>query len=376
MFSEPIDQHGLDWFGQQLGAEMEGYAAADVAALPGTNESLLRSVLQKAIRRGDRKFAVSAGAALLKRNPSALWRSLVIVALEDFGLADLPLTAKIIAAGGDEKLRTALGGDQRVLLFLVEKLLSTNCDRVLDAVQRIARGNCWRMIGSIHDDEEFPKDEISQFIEQICDVASRCDGGFGSVIASRCDAVLRRVVVEGFASGSFIEICHWARRLSRSTLPVLLPFVRDAQAQIAVDERVVARLIPPTNIIGGLPSYALDGHTVIGRNVLEQVLATNREVRMLVWDIAPRFAKLSAIGTLLFLVEGSLCARENTDSFSRALQRIAEQYFSCIPAYRLPDGLEVMGRALPMIEHMRRSHWDELDRKARRKGGLKQAAQS
>ena len=155
-----------------------------------------------------------------------------------------------------------------------------------------------------------------------------------------------------------------------------MPITKRVNEGIASRQSVRVNTLPATNVIGELPSYALDAHTSVGRRVLEEVLATNRHVQMLMWDIAPEAAKQTALANLLFLVDGGLCARENTDSFSRSLQRICEQYFSPLPAYRMPEAMEVMQRVLPMIEFLRRSQWDQLRRKSRRRSAVKQVAQA
>ena len=45
--------------------------------------------LQKALRRGDARFALAAGEMLRISDPERLWRRLCVCAFEDFGLVDL-----------------------------------------------------------------------------------------------------------------------------------------------------------------------------------------------------------------------------------------------------------------------------------------------
>ena len=187
---EDIERYGQDWFSEQLASELQDYAAPEANTLTVGNETLFHSILQKAIRRADKQFALPAGLALLQCNPAALWRSLVRIAFQDFGLADLSLTARIVAAAADKNARLAMGGDQRVLCYLLERLLQSNCDRLLDSAQRLAKGNCWRLMhGDI--EAEDPKDEVSQFVYVICDLWPRCNDSFGVPVAPGCDAVLR-----------------------------------------------------------------------------------------------------------------------------------------------------------------------------------------
>jgi hypothetical protein len=70
---------------------------AFVKALP-CDRWVARSCLQKAIRRGNEELAVRALANLFLHDPRAIWRHLIIIALEDVGLADVGAVAEIIAA--------------------------------------------------------------------------------------------------------------------------------------------------------------------------------------------------------------------------------------------------------------------------------------
>ena len=54
------------------------------------------SLLQKSIRRGDEKNALSAGIFLLNSNDRSFWKRLCICALEDVGIANLKLVAQVL----------------------------------------------------------------------------------------------------------------------------------------------------------------------------------------------------------------------------------------------------------------------------------------
>ena len=91
---------------------------------PPTNTSdrwLLASQLQKAIRRGHRAFAGEAAARLVELDPQYLWRRLRVIAVEDIGLANMPLVATTLAIGGKRALQKRLG-EYRVLHHIVAEL--------------------------------------------------------------------------------------------------------------------------------------------------------------------------------------------------------------------------------------------------------------
>src|SRR5215469_1424846 len=92
---------------------------------------LASSCLQKALRRGDRDFALGAAFALLRHDPERLWRRLSVGAVEDFGLANLELTARVVAAIASKPFRARVG-ERRILNHLIRQLCNSAKDRRLD----------------------------------------------------------------------------------------------------------------------------------------------------------------------------------------------------------------------------------------------------
>lgn len=66
---------------------------------------LARSALQKAVRRGEVVVALRAAAALHAQVGPAIWRALIIIALEDVGVAEIDVVARVIAAARDKAWR-------------------------------------------------------------------------------------------------------------------------------------------------------------------------------------------------------------------------------------------------------------------------------
>ena len=95
------------------------------------------SALQKAIRRGDTKTALRMANALHGLDWEYVWRRLAVIALEDIGVADVPLVCATIWVCGKKQWRNSNGGCLQYLHMLVHRMAAGVKDRsVIDLV-------CW-----------------------------------------------------------------------------------------------------------------------------------------------------------------------------------------------------------------------------------------
>jgi hypothetical protein len=114
--------------------------------------------------------------------------------------------------------------------------------------------------------------------------------------------------------------------------------------------------------LAGIPAYALDGHTRLGRAVLESLLRESAQMGRLLGDVPSTKAKLAALASLLFLIEGGLCARECSDPFAQALKERARGCLTGLPCDRLPEAIGLMEELLPTIALLRARHGERLGR--------------
>src|ERR1700694_5605996 len=84
---------------------------------------LAMSLLQKAIRRGEREFAQHAAATLLLIAPNRLWRRCGAAAFEEIGVADLQTVSLVTAALAGKRYRATVGGEWKVASFIVERMV-------------------------------------------------------------------------------------------------------------------------------------------------------------------------------------------------------------------------------------------------------------
>src|SRR4051794_14271673 len=84
------------------------------------NRWIVRSGLQKAVRRGRIEEARMCAAYLLADDPSYLFRSLAIVIIEDVGFGDLDLIVWSLAADASKAIRAKVG-EARLLAALIAR---------------------------------------------------------------------------------------------------------------------------------------------------------------------------------------------------------------------------------------------------------------
>src|SRR5581483_3255694 len=100
---------------------------------------LLTSALQKAIRRNQPKTAVDAALALLERDPSRLWRRLLVCAFEDIGVGDAVAATDLMAVACIPKGRRLLGGNEKALRLVLPYACRAVKDRTADHCLSILR---------------------------------------------------------------------------------------------------------------------------------------------------------------------------------------------------------------------------------------------
>src|SRR5690606_34184373 len=76
------------------------------------------ALLQKAVRRNEASFALSAAATLLDQSPDRLFRRLAAISVEDVGLANLSVVEFAVLSAASKTYRKRLGGDWPVAASL------------------------------------------------------------------------------------------------------------------------------------------------------------------------------------------------------------------------------------------------------------------
>ena len=83
---------------------------------------VIKSLLQKSIRRGEVEVAQRAALTLLAQKGSAIWRRFIIIAFEDIGAGSADVVAMTVAASTNSTWRKRSGGDAVVASHLARLL--------------------------------------------------------------------------------------------------------------------------------------------------------------------------------------------------------------------------------------------------------------
>ena len=340
-----------------------GIASEDVDSFPTSrlgDASLLASMWQKSIRRGDEGAACTAAAALYDLDEQYVWRRVRSIALEDVSVANLTLVAQIVAISSKASLLRKLGS-KRALLHVTRSLARspkcrTGCElmvwRSAPALQaNVVNADDLRTMQTRAFDEMVWGRNADAWLST--ESFSVRKSGVWTQVNRGCTAK-RQSFLEAIGASSLVEyVTMKASRTDR--LNTMVPIVDQL---MRVNSSVVESPISPghpVEVIGGYPAYSYCLFSKPGRAALREVLRSTRWGR--------RLAALGvgnpvyALGSLVFYVEGGCCDRTLQVahwSKIRWLSRTSQLGQAGIPAAHVSEFLDAVFQDLPIINRCRR----------------------
>ena len=296
------DYDFLAGFLEALSRELED-VPGDLPAPPCGDRWLVRSALQKAIRRGHVGLARRAAVALGLFGNRYLWRALVVIAIEDVGIADGELVGAVLAAASSASWRRSMG-DSRVASHLVRRMaLAPHCQAACDLAMR-----CDAPLSPLS-----VRANVSAQVEAVCDVALpitlRARAAFN--LAGVFDPQEKNLdaLWEGLraVSAPVASMAERGWKLTGEPMALLLPLVHEAACGLAreafsqTDDRMLDH-----HLVDGFPTYALDRHTRMGRRLATELLAQERALSP-IRELASALdvSGFAIVADHLFLVDGS-----------------------------------------------------------------------
>lgn len=289
------------------------------------------SALQKAVRRGREDIALRAAATLLLDAPDRLWRRLGGIAFEDVGLASVDTLELVTAALAGKRVRARLGGEWSVASSLVSTLVRATKSRAADdllmnAELHPALGTARLEFGAMHTRDLLAIATGSASIEHR-GLALLLAVGNGGRPGGRLPAR------KGEPRAAFDWLCErgWphtivaiAREGYRQTADALCPLVALLAGEEQPDALASDDLLPPEDMIAGVPSWALDTYTREGRRAFELFLRSDaRSARWVRAHVAPA-RRIGFFGGIVFRVEGQCLARRVRTPLGDELRRAYE----------------------------------------------------
>lgn len=344
---------------------LQGVIQSKIPAVEATTFSLspwlAASLLQKAIRRGEKELALNAAASLLTTDPARFWRRLGIIAFEDIGLADLQIPSLVATALAGKTYRSKFGSEWSVASSLVSKMADTPKCRAADDLLMVVERH------------PFLAEERTKFVTlstpALIDIATgqgdirTCALALWYAIGTtnvRSDYLGRRTgdpgaVLDAFSGLAGLgAVAQVAGQGFRRTKQILCPFLM-LLAPALQSELTTVRddPLPAERRIGQVPCWAFDMFVREGRRTLWTFL--DRECASTRWmkDRIPRPRRIEFLGNVLFAVEGGLlrsrCDRP-TAARLRHWAEIESQGPGCPDATEI---IELIRADLPLLNEVR-----------------------
>jgi hypothetical protein len=327
-----------------------------------TDTYLARSILQKAIRRGLTPLALRAAATLLLLDKRTLWRRLLVTALEDLGIGEIDLLARIVSSMRNSSWRRRVGGDWPVICTLITQACAgTRCQSAND-LWNVARSDPGlNPFKAALCDAELP-DLLSLMTDESLPISKRGaavlialgeDAGPASPTHIMPDA---GAIFSAFASaGRYSHVAalyQEAYRLSHLALaPLSLCLWNESQGMglEGIDDDM-----PPVTWIGDVPGYALDQYTRPGLAALRRFAHTNPSWTAFAqaWDI-PRAVWPKAVGELHFRGESAGVTNRRIWGMGQALYQRSTVLDCFMPEQAVPEGLLLIRQESPHMAKLR-----------------------
>jgi hypothetical protein len=324
------------------------------------NRWIASSALQKAVRRGAVALAQRAAFALHREDRSATWRRLIAIAFEDVGPADPDVILETVAVATLPKWRAVIG-EEAALHSIVSTLAIAPKDRSADYLMWIAA--------------EHPDLRETREICGHCSITDRL-----SMVLDRSRSLPDRAVAAWFCSGvnypyehrvgggdlaalgdaycrlgappDLVAATVLAARRTRQPYAVLVPLVW-CEVQRSGPTKVEEAIVPPSDFVAGIPLYALDEHTRLGKRAINTLAQQTPSIRACLQQYVPRRRWIAAAQHAAFYAEGSAVSRRLHWAQSRSLERLGIEAELSTAEVR-PDGVE------PLIGAIRESR-DQLN---------------
>jgi MgsA AAA+ ATPase C terminal len=244
------------------------------------------SLLQKSIRRGEAETAQRAAFTLFAQKGYAIWRRFMVIAFEDVGAASPDAVAMTVAASTDPGWRKASGGDLHIAVQLARVLAeapkSRSAEHLITSAQHhpsLAKARMLRGAGSLADNLDAILDGKVLLTERA--IAVWCASGIGWA-PKMTPRVVLPALLKAFRSlgvpDELVTATGIAAQKTREPITLMVPLIWLA-AHRHGHPTITESVVPVTKIVDGVPMYALDKHTRLGREAIRRFASENDEVQ-------------------------------------------------------------------------------------------------
>jgi hypothetical protein len=345
---------------QRLAREIDTYSAPQWEPIVA-DPWIVSSLLQKSIRRSEIEIAQRAALTLLKLRGSAIWRRFMVIAFEDVGIGSVDAVTVTVAAGSDAASRKACGGDLRVAVHLAGVLAQAPKDRSADHlagakghpalagfVQAMANASIALLLSSVRDTAL----DLTQRA-----VATRFASGLGvddGIARGNLEKLLALFRDAGVPEG-LVAATGIAAGRTREPITVMVPLIWLAADGLR-KASVQACPVPPLVCADGVPLYALDEHTRLGRQAIWRLAYENDGVRHCLDRFVPASRRRRAANVAAFYADAAPVARRLVWAQSESLEAFGierDLLLAGVPAEGIGPLLETVRANLGHLNELR-----------------------
>jgi len=312
---------------EQLADEFASYQPPTPTVLD-FDKWVLRSLLQKALRRDEPDWAIPAAASLLRIDPAGLWRRLLVVGYEDLSLGDLALLSQLVAARS-KRWRASVVDEWTFVAYLVERLCAAPKCRAPNNLIEIAKYDP-AIRASARNLTHMPFEDVLTHAITGLSLPDRLTAtaslyGRSSEFEPHPEADTERVIstLLGEAPPALVYCVSEGLVATRLDHPLAMAVLFKAMPQ---EPRVTADdSFPPVSLVRGIPAYAFDMHTRAGAAAIRSFVRQAREVREALRSSGvPERGWFELVRHCVFDLETGLVKRRVIDPVSLDLRRHAE----------------------------------------------------
>jgi hypothetical protein len=346
----------------RLAREMDSHSDLSCSSI-AADPWIISSLLQKSIRRGEIEIARRAALTFFKVKGSAIWRRLTVIAFEDIGIGSVDALTMIVAAADDSAWRKNHGGDLKLAVHLAGVLSEAPKDRsadyLCDARDHPMLADFWFAM-----ENASLESRLSHVRDQALGLPQRAVAAVSTLgIGSRGDISRGTGGLEALLSTfrelevpeELVAATGIAAARTREPITVMVPLIGLVAARSK--KRVCDYPIPPLVEAGGVPLYALDKHTRLGREAIWRFACENDSVRACLARFVPARQTRSAAYIAAFYVDAAPVARRLMWDQSEALEAFGVErdlLYAGMPAEGIEPLLGVMRANLEHLNDLRR----------------------
>lgn len=336
-----------------------------IVPTPFPDKWIASSTMQKAIRRGDVDLALSATSYLIEHDIRMCKRRIAVTAVEDIGVADTWLVG-LAQYASFRNGQLPPSTRYKLLLVCVAMMARSAKDRSADYLQTSLEAHPGLDLMRDKMAEKSPKQLYSVLLDEDRFLVERTMAGWLLSKAPKTE------LAGSPENGEDPELFMLA--LERLSIPFWMPFIVEIAGPngkepmfwhlpVKVSHVRSGSLVskghrlPDAQETRGIPHYALDCHTRLGKQAIRRLLKASEPLSRILASRLPSQAWQATVEGALFNVEAALVDREICFPEYKAIKKLGVETDICrygLPIGDVPELINCVTEGLPVLDELKR----------------------